>query len=195
MRKKIIGNAGFLRTITRYDRELRRTGDGVAALTVMREVPKPLIVDARSGAEARANPGDVRPLCLAGDGYRWLSYLPDGAYWGFCAIFNADGALVEWYYDMTRANFTDGDGEPCYDDLYLDIALMPDGAALTLDDDELQDALDGGVISRADFELAWATHDALIADGTAGLAGARALTARLLALFDDIQEGIPCLTY
>lgn len=47
-------------------------------------------------------------------------------------------------------------GVPWYDDLYLDIVVTPAGEVALLDDDESDQVLRDGCISRRDHEAAWA---------------------------------------
>jgi len=104
---------------------------------------------------------DGERLCLARAGYKWLVYLPMDKHWCLTAFYNADNELFEWYFDITRSNFLDEDGTPCIDDLYLDLVVFPDKRVITLDADELQDALDNGVITQDDFNHAYTIHDQL----------------------------------
>lgn len=53
--------------------------------------------------------------------------------------------IVEWYTDITRKNAVDENRNPYCDDLYLDVALLPDGSVLVLDENELKNALDSGI--------------------------------------------------
>ena len=102
---------------------------------------------------------DGRELCLVSAGYKWLVYLPMSKHWCLTAFYNADGELFEWYFDISRSNFLDENGAPCIDDLYLDLVVFPSGQVVTLDADELQDALDKGEITQDDFNHAYKVHD------------------------------------
>lgn len=95
-------------------------------------------------------------LCVADDGYKWLAFLPDGKKWCMTAMYDTSGKIVEWYYDIIKDSYIAENGEPFYDDLYLDIAVTPDGRKTILDEDELKAALDSGEITQADYRMA---HD------------------------------------
>jgi predicted RNA-binding protein associated with RNAse of E/G family len=101
-------------------------------------------------------------LCLSDVGYKWLNYLPDCKNWCLTAMYNQHNEIIEWYFDITKSNFTNNMGNPCMDDLYLDIVLLPNGEIITLDEDELQEALTKGEIEQEEFELAYRVHDQLI---------------------------------
>ena len=96
--------------------------------------------------------------CIADDGYSAITFLPDGENWCVEAIYDNHNRVVEWYFDITRVNTIDDEGNPYLDDLYLDAALFPDGRILVFDEDEIKDALDNGMITRRDFDMA---HDVL----------------------------------
>ena len=101
---------------------------GYAAHVKVIEVNRPFIVGEK-GAE----------LCIGDVGYSWIQFLPDNEKWGLCAIYDNHGDIVEWYFDIVRKNTVDEEGSPYCDDLYLDLAVMPDGRILIFDEDELID--------------------------------------------------------
>jgi len=98
---------------------------------------------------------------LSGPDFKWLMYLPIGECWCFTALYDPNNTWLEWYFDISRNNFIDEEGIPCIDDVFLDLVILPDGQAVTVDADELREALDKGVISTEDFENAYAVHDKL----------------------------------
>jgi len=100
-----------------------------------------------------------REMHLAGYGYKWLMYLPMDEYWCVTAIYSPSDELLEWYFDISRRNFIDECGVPCIDDVFLDLVILPDGEVITIDADELQEALDIGEISKEDFDNAYIVHD------------------------------------
>ena len=51
---------------------------------------------------------------------------------------------------------------PWWDDLYLDVAVLPNGEVYVLDEDELDEARDSGVIPEEHHALAWAETNRLI---------------------------------
>lgn len=96
-------------------------------------------------------------VCLCDDHYKGVIFLPDHAHWCATAVYNDKNEIVEWYFDMTKKNGVDEKGLPYFEDLYLDIAVTPDFKNRILDEDELQEALDQGIITKDDYELAYAT--------------------------------------
>jgi len=141
---------------------------GYVSLTEIREVHRPFIVG---------------NLCLYDNGYSELCYIPDGENWALFAIYDSNGEIVEWYIDITRKNAADDEGNPYCDDLYLDVALLPDGSVLVLDEDELKSALDRGDISRQDYDMAYAVLNDIKSRKILDTAYMESLCTRLLSLF------------
>jgi uncharacterized protein len=102
-------------------------------------------------------------LLIADDGFCWLQYYPRDAHYAFAATFDAGGRFVYWYFDIVKGYGVGPDGIPWYDDLYLDVIVLPDSATWVLDADELDEALAVGKITRDDWHLAWDEARALLA--------------------------------
>ena len=100
-----------------------------------------------------------KEILLAGPGYKWLIYLPMGERWCITAFYSPANELLEWYFDISRSNFIDQHGMPCIDDIFLDLVILPDGQAVTVDADELQEAYDKAEITQDDFNNAYVVHD------------------------------------
>jgi hypothetical protein len=99
------------------------------------------------------------------------------------SMYDGEGKIIEWYFDITKANGVDEDGKPYYDDLFLDLVLLPDGQVITLDEDELLEALNNGIITREDYDLAYRVKDRLLDRRIVSLDYVIPLCDRLLALF------------
>jgi len=156
--------------------EIKRTDpighNGYASLIKINEVAHPFMIGEK-GAE----------ICIADVGYSELTFLPDNEKWMLTAIYDNHGAIVEWYFDITRKNALDENGTPYCDDLYLDAALMPDGRILIFDEDELQAARDSGFVTPEEFDMAYTVLKRLIADKIIDVAYMQNLCEQLMALF------------
>ena len=141
---------------------------GYAALIKIDEVNHPLIVG---------------KTCLYDDDYSEINFLPDGEHWQLSALYDNNGDIIEWYFDITRVNSVDEKGNPYCDDLYLDAALMPDGQILILDEDEIKDALDNGLITRKEFDMAYDVLNEIKKNRIIDVAYMKALCSRLRLLF------------
>lgn len=96
---------------------------------------------------------DSSETCLVDNGYKCVIYMPLDKNWCVSTFVNRENEIVEWYFDMTKENSVE-DGKPYFVDLYLDIAVSSDGKVKILDEDELLDALDTGIINNSDYHLA-----------------------------------------
>ncbi|MGF2715920.1 DUF402 domain-containing protein, partial [Bacillus cereus] len=71
--------------------------------------------------------------------------------------------LVQYYIDVTKEFKIDDRGLPYFDDLYLDVVLLPNGEVYVLDEDELEEAYKIGEVTKEEYELAWNTTKWIIA--------------------------------
>jgi len=117
--------------------------NGYATLLQMLEVAEPLWV---MHHEQR--------ICIADNGYSWLQLFPEGANYTHTTMFDADGQPVQEYIDLVAEQGIGEDGIPWYDDLYLDIAWIPEGTPILLDQEELDAAHAIGAVTDEQYELA-----------------------------------------
>lgn len=104
-----------------------------------------------------------RCVRFADNGWAMLQHFPDGERHVITTVFDAEGRIVYWYIDIVKEHGIDDTAIPWYDDLYLDIVVLPDGTRHVLDADELDEALNAGLITRGDRALAWAETERLLA--------------------------------
>lgn len=87
-------------------------------------------------------------VCIGRNGYSWLQHFPKGSGYALTTICDADDNIVLWYIDICDGYGIDAQGRLWYDDLYLDILVLPQARPLLLDADELEEAVRAGKISR-----------------------------------------------
>lgn len=104
-----------------------------------------------------------QPVCIADTGYAWLQHFPAGQSHTVTTMFDAHGTIVQWYIDICKQQGLTAAGIPWFDDLYLDIIVLPSGEIEVFDADELDDALQTNIISQADHNFAWAEANRLAA--------------------------------
>ena len=102
-----------------------------------------------------------REVILCDNGFSGVIFLPDNAHWCASAVYNQQQEIVEWYFDITKVNSITSEGVPYFDDLYLDVVVAPDFKTRLLDEDELAEACDEGIITEEDVALAYATSSYL----------------------------------
>ena len=81
---------------------------------------------------------------------------PDNGKYALTIMFDNHGKLIEWYFDIAKSVGIEN-GIPFEDDLYLDMAIMPDGKKIILDEDAILAARIEGIISQEDMDSAYNT--------------------------------------
>jgi uncharacterized protein len=99
------------------------------------------------------NYGD-KNVCIVDNGYLWLQQVPLEKKHSVTTMFDANGDIVQWYIDICFHNGIEN-GIPWWDDLFLDIILLPTGEVIIKDADELEDALSMGIIDKRLYDMAW----------------------------------------
>jgi|GEM_PF-5094867 len=88
-------------------------------------------------------------LLIAEEGITWLEILPHEQNFCITAMFNNDDELFEVYIDITKNNNKEG-----FEDLYLDLVVHDKEVSL-LDENELLEAYNKGVIAKDEYDLAY----------------------------------------
>lgn len=131
------------------------------------QVPGGVIVDYRAGEVLR--PLDVgfcgHTLRILDTGYRWLHFAPIAEHHALTVQLNPQLRPLQIYVDICDGHGLDANGVPFTHDLYLDVLavcdVLPDGSwhvteTEIIDGPELDEALNLGKVTRAQFDLAWA---------------------------------------
>lgn len=77
--------------------------------------------------------------CFQAEGYSWLEFYDYSSKFRLTAIYDNNGDMVEWYFDLSR-EIGKQNGYPYHEDWYLDVVLTPDGEVIILDEDEYDEA-------------------------------------------------------
>jgi predicted RNA-binding protein associated with RNAse of E/G family len=101
-------------------------------------------------------------LCLAAEGYLWLQQFPLDSNFCVTTMLNQNHEVVQRYIDISRVNGVSDEGIPYWDDLYLDVIVLPDGSLFIQDEDELEEALRQGHIEFQVYKLAKVTAAKMI---------------------------------
>lgn len=125
--------------------------EGSATLITIHQVKEPLTT-VINGEE----------VLIVDDGYYWMQHFPLMSNYCVTTMFNNKKEIIQWYFDISKQNGISDQGIPFWDDLYLDVIVLPNGKYLIKDIDELEDALNTNVIEQADYLLAKNTMKDLI---------------------------------
>ena len=94
---------------------------------------------------------------LVDDQYVWLQYFPSNANYAVTTVIDPQGALVHHYVDIHAGSGVTADGVPYFDDLFLDLVILPSGERFVLDVEELEEAKEQAVITSMQWKLAYKT--------------------------------------
>ena len=98
-----------------------------------------------------ANGSDV----LVDDGYMLIEITPKDSVFNVRVFFDEERNILQRYIDISKSTGFDSEANaPYYDDLFLDIVIGKTGDVRVLDEDELEEALKLGVISKDEFDFA-----------------------------------------
>lgn len=93
-------------------------------------------------------------ICMMDTGYKWLEFYDYNSKNRLTAMYDNNGDIVEWYYDISRKIGKENES-PYEDDLYLDIVITSNGKQIVLDEDELEEAFKNDEICEKDYEMAY----------------------------------------
>lgn len=160
LKRKYGDRAGWMRVLKReYTQTYLETDSFTGHITLLKmiHVREPLLVTYHTNK-----------LRIVDDGFMWLQHFPAGQRHSVTTVFNADGEIVQWYIDICLHIGVSADGTPWMDDLFLDIVVLPSGEIFRLDDEELDEAMQSGIIDERLYHLAREECDKLYASITLG---------------------------
>lgn len=93
-------------------------------------------------------------LTVCDDGMKWLIIVPENEKYAVTVYMNQEYRPVFWYIDIIDGIGVDEDGMFFVSDLFLDLLVSPEGEVKEEDRDELEAALEQGVITECQFAQA-----------------------------------------
>ncbi|WP_037463944.1 DUF402 domain-containing protein [Shimazuella kribbensis] len=94
--------------------------------------------------------------------YWWIQFFPSQKNYTITLMVNEEKQIIQWYIDICKTQGIGETGIPWFDDLYLDIVILPTGHIEILDLEDLKIANLNHLISDKDYHLAIQTMNALI---------------------------------
>ena len=112
-----------------------------------------------------ANPLDVtlggQIIRIVDDGYYWLQVAPKNENWWITAAFDENKKPLQYYIDVTLKNVIAG-GESYFHDPFLDVIFATDGIPYLFDEDELDEALELGIITLEQHKFSHSVAERLM---------------------------------
>ena len=107
---------------------------------------------------------DTIPVKIIDNGYYWLQIGPENQNYWITIMYNELEEIVQYYFDITDSNTILDNGESWFDDLMLDIVMLPSGKRFLLDEDELSQALSDQIITREQYDKAYLTVNKIMGE-------------------------------
>ncbi|ASJ16382.1 hypothetical protein A3L04_04485 [Thermococcus chitonophagus] len=125
------------------------------------------VVIGRSKFEGMLVPLKVNGVEVIRNGYEMLYFAFPGKDFDILKVYSEEGKFVGLYVDVL--DYTKWDGKTLEMlDLFLDIFIFPSGKAFLLDEDEIEMALNYGIISREKFLKAYRTANRILEEIKSG---------------------------
>jgi len=156
MKKKYADRATWTRVLKRRDKISYVENEkfsGYISVIYVEKVKKPLVKNL-----------DGQKVCIVNDGYTWVIFMPDNLMYSLTMMINDNNEIVQWYFDICKAYKISESGVPFFEDLYLDVVVLPSGKIILLDEDELSHAFKTGAISDKEYSEANEQAELLIKD-------------------------------
>ena len=129
-----------------------------------------------------------KPICLVENGSYMLQHYPFDCGYALTTFISPTKEITQWYFDIIDHVGT-MNGIPYFDDLYLDLIVVPTGKTIEKDIDEVEEALVKGDITKEQYDKAWDTFEKLKRDVEAGnLALLRVTKQHFLGLFEKLED-------
>ena len=129
-------------------------------------------------------------MAIIGKGMTWLQLIPDGKKHVITAMYLPDNTISIWYVDVIENIEYDPDGVAVFIDKYLDVIFTAQGDVKIDDRDELDEALQCGDISKAQYDSALRECELIIAELCSDIAKTEALCSKILSHVNDrINKG------
>ncbi|WP_297420912.1 DUF402 domain-containing protein [Thermococcus sp.] len=119
------------------------------------------IIIARSSFSGMLTPLRVNGVKVIDNGYGMVYFAFVGKNYDILKVYDEEENFKGLYVDVLAYTRRDGDTLEMLD-LFLDIFIFPNGEAFLLDEDELEMALNYGLIDRETFNFAYSVADELL---------------------------------
>lgn len=94
------------------------------------------------------------PITLVQNGSYMLQHFPENEHFSLTTFISPKHEIIQWYIDIIDSIGIEN--EVVYmDDLFLDLIVLPDKTVIEKDIDEINEALEGKVITEDQYNIAW----------------------------------------
>lgn len=93
-----------------------------------------------------------KKITVADNGYKWLVVLPKKDNYAITMYMDRNDVPLLWYIDLIDGIGVDADGNPFYNDMFLDLIVSDDGKVVEDDRDEFEKAYVDGIINNKQYQ-------------------------------------------
>ena len=90
----------------------------------------------------------------ANSGCKWLEFYPENSNVAMTVAYNHENKILNWYFDIINKVGIENDN-PYFEDLYLDVTITPQNKMELLDEEELEEALNNGDVTKKQYDMAY----------------------------------------
>ncbi len=101
-------------------------------------------------------------ICIADAGHSWVQVACHGQPYWLTAMFDREDLFLQIYFDIAEPPCFDDPDNPTFRDLYLDVVLTSKLELVTMDREELEEALASGEIARETYDFALSAWETLL---------------------------------
>lgn len=94
---------------------------------------------------------------LLKEDYNWMTIFPENKKYCITVMYDNNWNILQWYFDIARDICKYENEIPYNEDMYLDVVLLPNGKYYILDEDDLKQALNDGLINNKEYIEAYNT--------------------------------------
>lgn len=125
--------------------------DGYVCYLKINEVKEPLIVNSPMGH-----------ITIADKNYKNIMIAPKNKNWWLTVMFDDKDNIIESYFDITKVNNFNNTENPYFVDMKLDICIVDGYEPILLDEDELEEVYNKGLITKEDYDNAYKVANEII---------------------------------
>ena len=126
------------------DDEKNKFFEGKVCYLDIKKVKSPLLVNSPAGK-----------VIIHDNNYKNLIFAPKGQNWWLTIMFDNQDNLIESYFDITKTNNFTNPQNPYFIDMKLDVCIPKGQEPAIMDEEELKEVYDHGLITKYDFENAY----------------------------------------
>lgn len=129
-------------------------------------------------------------VAICGKGMTWLQLIPDGKRHVLTAKYLPNNSVSIWYVDIIENIEFDPDGVAVFIDKYLDVTFTPQGDVGVHDRDELDEALQSGIISKSQYDAALEECDLILNNYCTDIGKTESICSSILTSVNErIEKG------